>query len=362
MMKHRAAALALCGLMVCAGGCATPQLQTPGATATDIQKEAETQRRFAFEHARDERLKVLSLGYPLTTAAADLCGENIAGVTGALLWSAHDYTGDDEKVARSDFDIHDGYSILAVMEGSPAAKAGLKPGDRLLNLDGQDLPDAKKAALRIIHDHLKEAYQKNRPIPYDIRRNGVFHHIDVAVLPACNYQANVVRSEAVNAYADGEDMFVTTGLMNFIRSEEELALVMGHELSHNFLGHISAKERNSIIGLGAGVLLDAVVIATTGVNAGLYRRGEAAGALAFSVAFEQEADYAGLYVMRRAGYDIDGVAEFWRRMALDNSRQINTRTDHPASAERFVALEQAVKEIKAKESAREPLVPNLKKH
>jgi membrane-associated protease RseP (regulator of RpoE activity) len=348
-------------LFVWLAACATPQLQTPGPVSEEVAREAALQRKLAFEHARDERLRVLRIAYRLTTAAQDLCGANLTGAAGLFVWSARDYSGDDQKLARSDYDIHDGYSILAVMDDSPAAKAGLQAGDRLVSFDGLPVPEASKSVLQSMRDRIKDAFNKRRALPVEFMRGGARQTANLSLLPACNYQAGIASSDAVNAYADGNEMFVTTGMMNFVKSDHELALVLGHELSHNFLGHLDAQFRNRILGAGAGLLADALVIAATGVNPGLYRAGGNAGAQLFSVAFEEEADYAGLYVMRRAGFDIDGVADFWRRMALDNSRQIATTTDHPPSAERFVALEAAVREIKAKESAEQPLLPNLKK-
>ena len=143
------------------------------------------------------------------------------------------------------------------------------------------------------------------------------HPADCRFIPfaACNYEASVARSDTVNAYADDDEMFVTTGMMNFVKSDQELALVLGHELSHNFLGHLDAQFRNRILGAGAGLLVDALVIATNGVNPGLYRTGANAGAQLFSVAFEQEArPCRPLCHAARGAHDIEGVADFWRRM------------------------------------------------
>ncbi|HEX3484798.1 MAG TPA: M48 family metallopeptidase [Micropepsaceae bacterium] len=360
-MGRSALQSAACFLGICLTCCATPQLQTPGPASADIEREAELQRKFAFEHARDEQLRVLTTGYRLTTAAADLCGTNVTGAAGFFVWSARNFTGDEEKLARRAYGIHDGYSVLAVVPGSPAAEAGLHPGDRVVSVDGVATPEATRASLQAMRDHAKDAFQKKRSLSVNVVRDGMSYTLPIALVPACDYQPGVVKSDIVNAYADGNQIFVTTGMMNFVRSDEELALVLGHELSHNFLGHLQAQRTNRIIGTGAGLLADVLIIAATGVNPGLTRAGGNAGSLVFSVAFEQEADYAGLYVMRRAGFEIEGVSEFWRRMALDNAKQIQTPTDHPPSAERFVALEQAVEEIKAKEAQHEPLKPNLKK-
>jgi len=55
------------------------------------------------------------------------------------------------------------------------------------------------------------------------------------------------------------------------------------------------------------------------------------GMMAFSVAFEMEADYVGAYYAARAGYDISGAAEVWRAMSLEDPTSIRMGTDHPTS-------------------------------
>lgn len=62
--------------------------------------------------------------------------------------------------------------------------------------------------------------------------------------------------------------------------------------------------------------------------------------------------------MARAGYRIDDAANFWRRMAISSPGSVTMTSDHPATPERFVALQAAVKEIGAKTAQGEPLVPN----
>jgi predicted Zn-dependent protease len=85
------------------------------------------------------------------------------------------------------------------------------------------------------------------------------------------------------------------------------------------------------------------------------------GVARYSVAFEQEADYVGMYFMARAGYDPSGVADFWRRMAAEGESSITQRTSHPTSPERFLTMERTYGEIAAKKSRGQPLVPNLQR-
>jgi len=61
--------------------------------------------------------------------------------------------------------------------------------------------------------------------------------------------------------------------------------------------------------------------------------------------------------MARAGYRIDDAANFWRRMAISSPGSITMTSDHPATPERFVALQSAVMEIRAKAAQGAPLLP-----
>ena len=66
----------------------------------------------------------------------------------------------------------------------------------------------------------------------------------------------------------------------------------------------------------------------------------------------------GVYLVERAGFEVDGAADFWRRMAVDAPEQIEdhmTKT-HPPTPERSAALTEAVAEIGRKKEAGLPLV------
>ena len=57
-----------------------------------------------------------------------------------------------------------------------------------------------------------------------------------------------------------------------------------------------------------------------------------------------------------------GAANFWRRMAAEHPSSIkqNINSSHPATAERFLALEKATSEIAEKQKNSQPLTPELK--
>lgn len=154
------------------------------------------------------------------------------------------------------------------------------------------------------------------------------------------------------AFADGKAVYVSYGMVRFCQTNDELALVMGHEMAHNAMGHIGAKRANATGGMVIDVILSVVGVPTQGAFAKMTSE-------AYSPAFEMEADYVGLYYAARAGFNIEHSADFWRRMAVYDPRAMNGGLTHPSSAERFVAIESAVAEIQFKIVSGQPVVPNV---
>lgn len=176
----------------------------------------------------------------------------------------------------------------------------------------------------------------------------------------CNYAVAVNKADKeINAHTDGEKIIISQKMLDFINTNNELALVVGHELAHAALGHVGKLTQNAALGQIGGFAVDQL-LASAGVSTG-GQFSSLGGGLAqqrYSIPFEQEADYVGMYFMARAGFDTAGAAQFWRRMAANDARAITQRSSHPTSPERFIAIERTRKEIAAKKAAGEPLVPN----
>jgi predicted Zn-dependent protease len=169
------------------------------------------------------------------------------------------------------------------------------------------------------------------------------------------------KDKDINAYTDGKKIVISRKMLEFVNNDNELALVIGHELAHAALGHVNKSMQNAAIGQIGGFAIDQL-LASQGLSTGgqFASLGGGIAQARYSVAFEQESDYVGIYFMERAGFDTAGVASFWRRMAANDSRTITQRTSHPTSPERFIAIDRAQKEVAAKKKAGQPLVPNLR--
>ncbi len=172
---------------------------------------------------------------------------------------------------------------------------------------------------------------------------------------SCRYPVKLRNDTSRNAHTDGTTVYVNSGIMAFTETDDELALVVGHEIAHNMLSHINKRIGSTIL----GVLVDVLIYGATGVDTG--GAFSEAASKAYSKEYESEADYLGLYLTARAGYDISDAPNFWRRMGIENPGSIVAKynSSHPSPPERYVALDVAVREIKIKSKDGLALIPNL---
>jgi predicted Zn-dependent protease len=131
-----------------------------------------------------------------------------------------------------------------------------------------------------------------------------------------SYNFYVVKEEVYNAFAiPAGSIFIYTGLIAAMESEEELAGILSHEISHVYCRHISQKIDRSkklnwatMAGVAAGILLGMAGggEAASAVTVGSMAAGQSA-ALAYSRADEIQADQIGLVYLDKAGYNGEGL-------------------------------------------------------
>jgi predicted Zn-dependent protease len=109
----------------------------------------------------------------------------------------------------------------------------------------------------------------------------------------CLARARLARSNQANAFADGRYAVMTTRMLGFVRSDDELAVALAHELAHNILNHPAELEQEKV---PTGILRN------FGKNA------------ARVLATEEEADRLGIKLAWAAGYDVAAAIPFWRRL------------------------------------------------
>lgn len=178
---------------------------------------------------------------------------------------------------------------------------------------------------------------------------------------SCQYGLELSTEPRINAFADGEKVVLTTSMIKLAQDNDHLAFVFAHELAHNIMDHPSRVGRNAMGGSLLGTALD-IGAAAAGVSTGgaFGQIGGQAALLRYSPSFELEADYIGLYILHRAGYNIEDAPNFWRAMARHHPDNIYNSTTHPTNPERFVVMNKTINEIRSKEKLGMSMLPEFK--
>lgn len=406
-MKYRTAILLIGYLSTvsCTTLFTKPTTSVPTVSAPELVEEITAQVRDEFSRQVKENQRVQRIADRLLLASADLCGQTkedygfywidasvlnrMAPIDQAILLDYHD-------LSYHDFDEQNPFPFVsAIRERSGAEDGGIEKGDRIVRFNDQSAEPlyeghqtgenrfgyvAKKGEWvgtlpLAVSSSLKEG---SNPIPVEVLRRipdlsddtsdtrqshkqaykDTLLKLSISPKKVCDHRVTVITSGGKNAYTDGESIGITTGFLSSL-NDEELAFIISHELAHIIEGHISKKRGNQFIGSLFGATLDALA---EGLGTHTYRRYEyqmaQLGQKAFSQEFEAEADYIGLYILARAGYSTEEVANFWQRMAREMPMESNSLVGtHPPTAYRYLMLSKAHAEIEKKKVSGEVLLP-----
>lgn len=160
------------------------------------------------------------------------------------------------------------------------------------------------------------------------------------------WEVNLIGSKQLNAFClpGGKIAFYTGIIDNLKLSDDEIAIVMGHEIAHALREH--ARERlakNQLTDVGATILGELI---GGGQLTGLFKAGGNLMTLKFSRDDESEADIIGLDLAARAGYDPRAGISLWKKMesASDGAPPAWLST-HPAGTDRIAEIEQHLPEV-----------------
>ena len=328
--------------------CAGPSTQRISIDSEALDAETRLQKKLSLQKikARYERLQ--KVGYPILKNSSELCENTINSL--GVMFNAYVASDKYSEVEKEVYEIDDRLLLTYVIPSSSAFKSGLRSNDEIVSInDIKATIDKEK-----FHKELEKLRAKSDSLKVVYKRQGEERVATFDPDLICNYPILLVQNDSVNAFANGSQIGITTGMIRFAQKDEQLGLVIAHELGHNIMDHISKLRTNSLL----GTIVD-LAAAYYGVNTqGVFGQ---TGARMYSQEFEAEADYVGIYYMERAGYSIDNVADFWRDMAVEHPGSINQShaSTHPATPERFLEINAAIEEIKEKKRLNQQLIPNV---
>ncbi len=152
-----------------------------------------------------------------------------------------------------------------------------------------------------------------------------------------------VGEPTINAGATFGKVILSSGMMDFLRSDDELAIILGHELAHITRGHVARGATNKVL-LDIGNALASAVFPGAGTATNVVGR---LFLNHFNQEQELEADRVGLQYATDAGYDPRAGEAVMRRLAeeVPQSATAGFFSSHPSSGERASALKKRADQI-----------------
>lgn len=309
-------------------------MPSAGAARAQAQPAASAAERAPGSFLRESDHRIVSIVYRLGLAGRAFCPEPFP-LTGLAFHHLAEYRPQDRAEAIARYGVDRGIGILSVVEDSPAARAGLAAGDVILSANGAALPppggiaaepdeNRRRARMHASEEQLEDQLRRG-PARIETIRAGQRRTVTLAPVPGCPARGRLARSGQDNAFADGRYAIMTTGFLGFFRNDEELAVALAHELAHNILRHPQQLEAQ---GVPTGMMRH------IGRNARLVR------------ATEEEADRLSVRLLAAAGYNLDAIIPFWRRVYARPDSILQVISAHPGRKARERIIGEAIAAVR----------------
>lgn len=287
---------------------------------------------------------------PLLVNNTELCKGNARNLLGFTAKNRYSFSDELSEAAQQLYGMDDRLQVMGVLNGSGAARAGIRIGDKLDMVEGKPVPPGPGAE-RQAATMLAPLITRNASAKLTMLRNGQPVQVTVPFTRACAYSIELGNADNVNAYNDGRRVLITRGMMNFAASDNELAYVLAKEMAHNSLNHARVQRTTAT----AGAIIDNLVR----IRPDMASMAGLSGMKPMPQTMDAASDTLALYMLARAGYNIDQAPRFWERLASQYPPSVlNGYTAlHPATSYRLSVMDKILQDVKTKQAQRQPLLP-----
>ena len=165
-----------------------------------------------------------------------------------------------------------------------------------------------------------------------------------------HWEVNLIGSKQINAFCmPGGKIAFYTGILNTLKlTDDEVAMIMGHEMAHALREHAREQAaKNTLTGIAANVLGMVFAgsnysdVANIALNAG-----QGLATRAFSRSDESEADLVGMELAARGGFDPRAGITLWEKMAkASKGAPPEFLSTHPANASRIEEIRRHLPDV-----------------
>ena len=166
------------------------------------------------------------------------------------------------------------------------------------------------------------------------------------------YEVRILEMEQPNAFSlPGGMTYITTGMLDFLKSEDEIAAVLCHEFVHADRAHgiVQARRNNRLNLLTLAGLIAATQAGEGGAGIAAMAGGiQTAMMNTYSIDLEKEADAMGIDILYRAGYNPAAMLTMMERMNVERLKraqyELGIFQTHPEADERVDAALEYLRE------------------
>lgn len=319
----------------------------PLSPTSPQQTALRTQQRTALASLTARQERVYRVAAPLLVNNAVLCKSNARPLLGFTAKNQYSYSAEMVEAAKELLGLDEPLQVMSVLAGSGAARAGIRRGDILQTVQEQNLPQGPNAESEAAHQ-LAAVVRNATELQITVQRDDKPLRLQVPLTLACAYSIDIGHADLVNAYDDGRRILVTRGMLDYLQSDAELAVLLAQEIAHNTLRHAQALQMKGT--------LAAVIDKLLPLKPDLTGLAGSAGIRIMLPQMDIEADRLALYMLARAGYSPAIAATTWQHLAQNTAPNSYTAL-HPWTDERLALLKATTEEIRQKQLSKKPLVP-----
>jgi predicted Zn-dependent protease len=253
-------------------------------------------------------------------------------------------------------------AAFAVWAPNAVAREGVQVGEasgfsKLVPADQVE----RQAALQY-RETLAEAAKQQALAPADNAQLKRLREIAQKIIPFANewnprvsqwkWEVNLIGSNQINAYCmpGGKIVFYTGIIKTLNLSDDEIAVVMGHEMAHALREHARERMGKSTATQGLARLGGLLASSWLGIDPNLADAVAQGGANLLNLKFgredESEADLVGMELAARAGFDPRAGVTLWQKMAAANKgAPPQWLSTHPSSSSRIADMEASLPQV-----------------